>query len=296
MKIRTKWEERERERWQQVERVSISLEEWESRMRLSSPRIKDGPHLFVTVGPFFGRVCRSFVRFLVFCANGVIVMEKWTKLPPGQVKKKTIRRGFLFTGNFGFRDVREFTAIAAVSVQMSETLFLKLSHLLVVYVREREYHLLWKEISFLSHFHVRRRAIYNSFTLGNVCRTPSVLFSPSFFFSLPLFSRLCRFFFHARKPWKFLRPPPQNFLTGKQDIPWYRVGSFLDSLPFFCSEFVVFLSFFFFFLVCRVHTNLTAREKIERRGWSFGAQFYEDNKTKYRIETPRPQVLFLLLR
>lgn len=165
-----------------------------------------------------------------------------------------------------------------------------------VYVREREYHLLWKEISFLSHFHVRRRAIYNSFTLGNVCRTPSVLFSPSFFFSLPLFSRLCRFFFHARKPWKFLRPPPQNFLTGKQDIPWYRVGSFLDSLPFFCSEFVVFLSFFFFFLVCRVHTNLTAREKIERRGWSFGAQFYEDNKTKYRIETPRPQVLFLLLR
>jgi hypothetical protein len=51
-----------------------------------------------------------------------------------------------------------------------------------IYVREREYHLLWKEISFLSHFHVRRRAIYNSFTLGNVCRTPSVLFSPSCFF------------------------------------------------------------------------------------------------------------------
>jgi hypothetical protein len=211
MKIRTKWEERERE--MATSRASFHF--------FGGMRVTD--EIVITADQGRATLVRyswplfwagfSFVRsfFFICCANGVIVMEKWTKLPPGQVKKKTIRRGFLFTGNFGFRDVREFTAIAAVSVQMSETLFLKLSHLLVVYVREREYHLLWKEISFLSHFHVRRRAIYNSFTLGNVCRTPSVLFSPSCFFFPPTLLSSMPLFLSRPKAVKVSSSSPSQF-------------------------------------------------------------------------------------
>lgn len=247
MKIRTKWEERERERdgnkssefpflWRNESHG------WDCHHRGS----RTGHTCSLQLAPFLGRVFRSFVRsFFSFLRKRGYCNEEMNEAPSRSGREK-IRRGFLFTGNLGFRDVREFTAIAAVSVQMSETLFE--TKPLISSIRKGKESITYcgrKFLSYLIFTFGEGLCIYNSFTLGNVCRTPSVLFSPSCFFSLPLFSRLCRFFFHARKPWKFLRPPPQNFLTGKQDIPWYRVGSFLDSLPFFCSEFVVFLSFFF---------------------------------------------------
>ena len=102
-----------------------------------------------------------------------------------------------------------------------------------------------------------------SFTLGNVCRTPSPLFSPSF---PPVYAA---FSFTPESRESFFLPP-QNFSClflrenkAHRGIAW----ALLFSLPFFCSEFVVFL----FRLPCA--RKLNGQRKIERRGVKFLREF-----------------------
>ena len=143
-------------------------------------------HTCLLFWPFFGRIVSSFVHFFFilkcYSLNSVTrLMEwriEWTTLPCFVPMNKKLA-SLLFTGTFWLSWRPLVYGYCRVYVQMSETLFETKPFISTYVGKSVSLIITMKEISFLSHFHIERG--YISFTLGIVCCTPSVRFSPSLF-------------------------------------------------------------------------------------------------------------------